>query len=132
MQDAREGAPTSRANYTSFSVINSNHTGNLSSSPPYSATPSHLMTNHTTPIIFNMWTQNTLGTESASAFVRHAFGCFYDAFSQIDLTNKPFIPTLVFHEALLSLRLASPSSATPTPYNTIRILYIKRRLRLHE
>ena len=50
------------------------------------------------------------------------------AFSQIDLTNKPFIPTLVFHEALLSIRLASPSSATPTPYNTIRILYIKRRL----
>ena len=70
------------------------------------------MTNHTTPIIFNMWTQNTLGTESASAFLRHAFGCFYDAFSQIDLANKPFIPILVFHETLLSFR-AVPRSRPP-------------------
>ena len=23
----------------------------------------------------------------------HSFGCFYDAFSQIDLANRPFIPT---------------------------------------
>ena len=39
--------------------------------------------------------------EPACAFIRHAFGCFYDAFLQIDLANKPFIPTLVFHETLL-------------------------------
>ena len=58
--------------------------------------------NHTTAIIFNMWTRDKLGTDSASAFIRHAFGCFYDAFSQIDLTNRPFIHTLVFHETLLS------------------------------
>jgi hypothetical protein len=69
-----------------------------------------------------MWTQNTLGTESASAFLRHAFGCFYDAFSQIDLANKPFIPTLVFHETLLSFR-----SAVLRYAYTIRLLYIKRR-----
>ena len=48
-----------------------------------------------------MWTKEKLGTESACAFLRHAFGCFYDAFSLIDLANKPFIPTLVFHETLL-------------------------------
>ena len=53
---------------------------------------------------------------------RHAFSCFYDAFSQIDLANKPFIPTLVFHETLLSFRSAVPRY----PY-TIRLLYIKRR-----
>ena len=78
--------------------------------------------NYTTAIIFNMWTQNTLGTEPASAFLRHAFGCFYDAFSQIDLTNKPLIPILVFHETLLSLR-----SAVLRYAYTIRLLYIKRR-----
>jgi hypothetical protein len=60
--------------------------------------------------------------EPACAFIRHAFGCFYDAFSQIDLTNKPFTPTLVFHETLLSFR-----SAVLRYAYTIRLLYIKRR-----
>jgi hypothetical protein len=78
--------------------------------------------NRTAAIIFNKWTQDTLGTESTCAFIRHAFGCFYDAFSQIDLTNKPFIPTLVFHETLLSFR-----SAVLRYAYTIRLLYIKRR-----
>ena len=60
--------------------------------------------------------------EPACAFIRHAFGCFYDAFLQIDLANKPFIPTLVFHETLLSFR-----SAVLRYAYTIRLLYIKRR-----
>ena len=61
-------------------------------------------------------------SEPIRAFLRHAFGCFYDAFSQIDLANKPFIPTLVFHETLLSFR-----SAVLRYAYTIRLLYIKRR-----
>ena len=69
-----------------------------------------------------MWTKEKLGTESACAFLRHAFGCFYDAFSLIDLANKPFIATLVFHETLLSFR-----SAVLRYAYTIRLLYIKRR-----
>ena len=59
--------------------------------------------------------------EPACAFIRHAFGCFYVAFLQIDLANKPFIPTLVFHETLLSFR-----SAVLRYAYTIRLLYIKR------
>ena len=76
----------------------------------------------TTAIIFNMRSQNELLSEPTCAFIRHAFGCFYDAFSQIDLTNKPFTPTLVFHETLLSFR-----SAVLRYAYTIRLLYIKRR-----
>ena len=76
----------------------------------------------TTAIIFNMRSQNELLPEPPCAFIRHAFGCFYDAFSQIDLANKPFIPTLVFHETLLSYR-----SAVLRYAYTIRLLYIKRR-----
>ena len=54
---------------------------------------------------------------------RYAFGCFYDAFSQIDLANRLFIPTLVFvHKTLLSLR-----SAVLRYAYTIRLLYLKRR-----
>jgi hypothetical protein len=69
-----------------------------------------------------MKSNNELLSEPARAFIRHAFGCFYDAFSQIDLANKPFIPTLVFHETLLSFR-----SAVLRYAYTIRLLYIKRR-----
>ena len=69
-----------------------------------------------------MRSQNELLSEPTCAFIRHAFGCFYDAFSQIDLANKPFIPTLVFHETLLSFR-----SAVLRYAYTIRLLYIKRR-----
>ncbi len=32
--------------------------------------------NRATAIIFNMWTRDDLGSESACAFLRHAFGCF--------------------------------------------------------
>jgi hypothetical protein len=69
-----------------------------------------------------MRSQNELLSEPACAFIRHAFGCFYDAFSQIDLADKPFIPTLVFHETLLSFR-----SAVLRYAYTIRLLHIKRR-----
>ena len=69
-----------------------------------------------------MKSTNELLPESTCAFIRHAFGCFYDAFSQIDLAIKPFIPTLVFHETLLSFR-----SAVLRYAYTIRLLYIKRR-----
>ena len=41
---------------------------------PYPHTP-------TTAIIFNMKSTNELLPESTCAFIRHAFGCFYDAFS---------------------------------------------------
>ena len=69
-----------------------------------------------------MSTNDKLASEPTRAFLRHAFGCFYDAFSQIDLTNKPFIHTLVFHETLLSFR-----SAVLRYAYTIRLLYIKKR-----
>ena len=56
--------------------------------------------NPTTAIIFNMKSRDNLLPEPTCAFLRHAFGCFYDAFSQIDLANRPFIiHTLVFHRS---------------------------------
>ena len=53
-----------------------------------------------------MKSRDNLLPEPTRAFLRHAFGCFYDSFSQIDLTNRPFIHTVVFHETLLSFRSA--------------------------
>ena len=76
----------------------------------------------TEAIIFNMWTRDDLGSESACAFLRHAFGCFYNAFSKIDLEQKPFSTPLVFLKTLLSLR-----SAVLRYAQTIRILYLQRR-----
>ncbi len=70
-------------------------------------------------IIFNMWHRDHLGSESACAFLRHAFGCFYNAFSKVDLEQKLFSPPLVFHKTLLSFR-----SAVLRYAQTIRILYI--------
>ena len=81
-----------------YSVTNSNLTGTLvllTSPQPSSA-------NHTPPTQPLSAIIHSIISESATAFLRHAFGCFYDAFSQIDLANRPFIPTLVFHETLLS------------------------------
>ena len=71
--------------------------------------------------VYSLRATNELLTEPTRAFLRHAFGCLYDAFSQIDLANKPFIATLVFHETLLSFR-----SAVLRYAYTIRLLYIKR------
>ena len=76
----------------------------------------------TEAIIFNMWTRDDLGSESACAFLRHAFGCFYNAFSKIDLEQKLFSTPLVFHKTLLSFR-----SAVLRYAQTIRILYLQRR-----
>ena len=77
----------------------------------------------TAAIIFNMWHRDHLGSESACAFLRHAFGCFYNAFSKVDLEQKLFSTPLVFHKNLLSFR-----SAVLLRYaQTIRILYLQRR-----
>ena len=73
-------------------------------------------------IIFNMWHRDHLGSESACAFLRHAFGCFYNAFSKVDLEQKLFSTPLVFHKTLLSFR-----SAVLRYAQTIRILYLQRR-----
>ena len=73
-------------------------------------------------IIFNMWNRDDLGSEPACAFLRHAFGCFYDAFSKVDLEQKLFSTPLVFHKTLLSFR-----SAVLRYAHTIRILYLQRR-----
>jgi len=73
-------------------------------------------------IIFNMWHRDHLGSESACAFLRHAFGCFYNAFSKVDLEQKIFSTPLVFHKTLLSFR-----SAVLRYAQTIRILYLQRR-----
>jgi len=78
--------------------------------------------NRVTAIIFNMWTRDDLGSESACAFLRHAFGCFYNAFSKVDLEQKLFSTPLVFHKTLLSFR-----SAVLRYAQTIRILYLQRR-----
>ena len=43
-------------------------------------------------IIFNMKTRDSLLPEPTCALLRHAFGCFYDAFSQIDLATEPSSP----------------------------------------
>ena len=69
-----------------------------------------------------MWNQDDLGSESACAFLRHAFGCFYNAFSKIDLEQKLFSTPLVFLKTLLSFR-----SAVLRYAQTIRILYLQRR-----
>ena len=69
-----------------------------------------------------MWTRDDLGSESACAFLRHAFGCFYNAFSKVDLEQKLFSTPLVFHKTLLSFR-----SAVLRYAQTIRILYLQRR-----
>ena len=79
----------------------------------------------TEAIIFNMWTRDHLGSESvesACALLRHAFGCFYNAFSKVDLEQKLFSTPLVFHKTLLSFR-----SAVLRYAQTIRILYLQRR-----
>ena len=68
-------------------------------------------------IIFNMWTRDHLGSEPACAFLRHAFGCFYNVFSKVDLEHKLFSTPLVFHKTLLSFR-----SAVLRYAQTIRIL----------
>ena len=78
--------------------------------------------NRSHAIIFNMWNQDDLGSESACSFLRHAFGCFYNAFSKIDLEQKLFSTPLVFHKTLLSFR-----SAVLRYAQTIRILYLQRR-----
>ena len=62
--------------------------------------------NRANAIIFNMWTRDHLGSESACAFLRHAFGCLYNAFSKVDLEQKFFSTPLVFHKTLLSFRSA--------------------------
>ena len=43
-------------------------------------------------IIFNMWTRDTLGPIEARAIIRHAYGCFYNDFSNVDLQGKRFVP----------------------------------------
>ena len=62
------------------------------------------------------------GSESACAFLRHAFGCFYNAFPKVDLEQKLFSTPVVFHKTLLSFR-----SAVLRYAQTIRILYLQRR-----
>ena len=69
-----------------------------------------------------MWNRDDLGSESACALLRHAFGCFYNAFSKVDLEQKLFSTPLVFHKTLLSFR-----SAVLRYAQTIRILYLQRR-----
>ena len=61
-----------------------------------------------------MNSKDSLLPEPTCALLRHAFGCFYDAFSQIDLANRSFNPTLVFHETLLSFR-STVLTHDPTP-----------------
>ena len=58
-------------------------------------------------IILGLWTRQDLGPEIARAFLRHAFGCFYDDFSNVDLNDKVFLWQVTFHTALLSFRSAA-------------------------
>ena len=69
-----------------------------------------------------MWNQDDLGSESACSFLRHAFGCFYNAFSKVDLEQKLFSTHLAFLKTLLNFR-----SAVLRYAQTIRILYLQRR-----
>ena len=80
------------------------------------------LTHRDTAIIFNMKTPTELLAEPIRAFLRHAYGCFYDAFSKVDLLKKLFTPTLVFHQTLLSFR-----SAVLRYGYTLRLHYIRKR-----
>ena len=42
-------------------------------------------------VILGLWTRQDLGPEIARAFLRHAFGCFYNDFSNVDLNEKVFL-----------------------------------------
>ena len=53
-----------------------------------------------------MWTRDTLGPIEARAIIRHAYGCFYNDFSNVDLQGKRFVPQLTYHRFLRGFRSA--------------------------
>ena len=57
-------------------------------------------------IVLNVWSRNTLGSVAAMAFVRHAYGKFYDAFTCVDTLDKPLITQITFLSTLISFRNA--------------------------
>ena len=69
-----------------------------------------------------MRTPTELLSETTRAFLRHAYGCFYDAFSKVDLLKKLFTPALVFQQTLLNFR-----SAVLRYGYTLRLHYIRKR-----
>ena len=58
-------------------------------------------------IILNLWSRNKLGDETAIAFIRHAYGKLYDAFTCVDTLNKQFVYQITFLCALISFRNAA-------------------------
>jgi hypothetical protein len=72
-------------------------------------------------IILGLWKDDELGPEDARAFLRHAYGVFYDEFSVTDINSTPFVWQKVFRDALLSFRDAAFRRA-----QTIRRQFIHR------
>jgi hypothetical protein len=73
-------------------------------------------------ILFNMWAKNTLGSEAANAFIRHAFGVFYAAFTKVETEDRIFAPPLVFERTIINYRNAALRYGV-----TIKRFHAKRR-----
>lgn len=59
-------------------------------------------------IVLNIFNtrQELLGSVEACAFVRHAFGCFYRDFAQVDLGDRAFIPVYTFSDLMENYKKA--------------------------
>ena len=74
-------------------------------------------------IIFGRWSRNEVGQEAALAFIRHAYGKFYDSFSNVDLMEgHEFVWQKVYLDALNSFKSAVVRYAA-----RIRRLYTHRK-----
>ena len=79
-------------------------------------------------VILGLWPNNILGPETARAFLRHAFGCFYDDFSKVDLSGHIFLWQVTFRTALFSFRSAALRRA-----QQVKLQYVHRTYSsLHE
>ena len=79
--------------------------------------------NATEAIILGRWSRNEVGQEAALAFIRHAYGKFYDSFSNVDLMEgHEFVWQKVYLDALNSFKSAVVRYAA-----RIRRLYTHRK-----
>ena len=69
-----------------------------------------------------MWDKDEIGSESACAFVRHAYSAFYRDFTLVDTDNRKFIAAETFRRAMYSFR-----NAVLRYGESIRRFKIKRR-----
>jgi hypothetical protein len=72
-------------------------------------------------LIFGMQSYSTLLPEMARAFLRHAYGCFYRDFSNVDTKGRRFIWEFTYKSALTSF-----SYATTRYARQLKVLYASR------